>query len=161
MKTSNAVSSTSAAKFPFFPDNSEFWFETKRAFGASSYGGSEFGEVMATVSRVTSGDYDGWYTEWNATAERVFAEAQAQHAAGHRVSARDGYLRATTYFRNSEFFLHGNANDPRIYSAYGKSIASYKLCCALFDTPILPVEIPYENSTMPGYRHRVHESDAK
>ena len=86
-------------KYPFFPDNVQFWYETKRAFGASSYGASEFGEVMATVNRITSGDNDSWYNEWNATAEHVFADAEAQFTAGHRISARDNYLRATTYFR--------------------------------------------------------------
>jgi hypothetical protein len=67
------------------------------------------------------------------------------------VSARDGYLRAANYFRTSEFFLHGNHEDPRIYSAYHKSIAAYKLCCGLYDVPILPVEIHYESTTLPGY----------
>jgi len=149
------------AKYPFFPDNIQFWYETKRAFGASSYGASEFGEVMATVNRITSGDVDSWYNEWDAIAARVFAEAEAQRAAGHRVSARDSYLRAATYFRYSEFFLHGNQDDPRIYSAYKKSIQAYKTCCALYDPPILPVEIRYENTTLPGYFHRVDESDTK
>src|SRR5580698_9727496 len=93
-------------KYPFFPDNIQFWYETKRAFGASSYGASEFGEVMATVNRIASGDADSWYDEWDATAARVFAEAEAQKVAGHRVSARDSFLRATTYFRASAFFLH-------------------------------------------------------
>ena len=149
------------AKYPFFPDNVQFWYETKRAFGASSYGASEFGEVMETVNRITSGDNDSWYNEWNATAERVFAEAEAQLAAGHRISARDSYLRATTYFRGSEFFLHGNPEDGRIYSAYKKSIQSYISCCALYDPPILRVEIPYGDTTLPGYFHRVEESDMK
>jgi pimeloyl-ACP methyl ester carboxylesterase len=148
-------------KYPFFPDNIEFWFEAKRAFGAASYGSSEFGEVMASLNRITSGDYDGWYNEWDATAERISAEADAQLAAGHRVSARDGYLRAANYFRTSEFFLHGNHEDPRIYSAYNKSIRAYKLSASLFDPPILPVEIPYENTTLPGYFHRVDESNTK
>jgi hypothetical protein len=35
------------------------------------------------------------YKEWNVTAERVFAEAEAQLAAGHRLTARDSYLRST------------------------------------------------------------------
>ena len=119
------------ARYPFFPENVQFWYETKRAFGASSYGASEFGKVMATVNRITSGDNDSWYNEWNATAERVFAEAEAQLAAGHRISARDSYLRATTYFRGSEFFLHSNLEDLRIYSAYKKSVQAYQACCAL------------------------------
>ena len=33
---------TSPAKPPIFPDNIQFWYETKRAFGASSYGVNEF-----------------------------------------------------------------------------------------------------------------------
>jgi pimeloyl-ACP methyl ester carboxylesterase len=145
-------------KYPFFADNLQFWYETKRAFGASSYGASEFGEVMATVNRITSGSFDSWYNEWNAIGERIFAEAEAQFSAGHRISARDSYLRATTYFRTSEFFLHGNPEDPRIYSAYRKSIQAYKACCALYDPSILPVEIPYESTTLPGYFHRVDDS---
>ncbi|MBV8820993.1 MAG: alpha/beta hydrolase [Acidobacteriaceae bacterium] len=147
--------------YPFFPDNVQFWYETKRAFGASSYGASEFGEVMATVGRISSGDKDSWYKEWNETAERVFAEGEGQLRAGHRVSARDSYLRAATYFRASEFFLHDDAGDPRIGSAYKKSIEAYQCCCALYDLPILPVEIPYEGTTLPGYFHRVDESDTK
>ncbi len=148
-------------KTPFFADNEEYWFEALRAFGSCSYGAADFGEVMSTVNRIASGDDEGWYTEWNATAERVFAEAEKQRAAGHRVSARDGYLRASNYFRTSEFFLHGNHEDPRIQSAYKKSVNSYKLGCPLYDTPILPVEIPYENTTLPGYFHRVDASGVK
>ena len=163
MSTSATTKTTSPTptpqRYPFFPDNEEYWFEVQRAFGAASYGASELGEVMSTVQRIPSGDDEAWYTEWNATAERVFAEAEAQRAAGHRVSARDGYLRASNYFRTSEFFLHGNHEDPRIYSAYKKSINAYQLGCPLYDTPILPVEIPYENTTLPGYFHRVDQSD--
>jgi dienelactone hydrolase len=148
-------------KSPLFPDNLQFWYETKRAFGASSYGGSEFGEVLATASRIKSGDYNSWYDEWNAMAARVEKEAQDQLGRGHRISARDSFLRATTYYRTSEFFLHDNPEDPRIYSAYRKSIECYKACCALCEPPVLPVEIPYEGTTLPGYFHRVDESGAK
>ena len=159
--TKTTTATSEAKKFPFYPDNEEYWFEVQRAMGASSYGAADFGEVMATVNRIPSGDDEAWYTEWNATAERVFAEAQAQHAAGHLVSARDGYVRASHYFRNSEFFLHGNHEDPRVDSAYKKSIHAYKLACPLYSTPILALEIPYENTTLPGYFHRVDESGTK
>ncbi len=148
----------SSGKPMLFPDNVQFWYEIVRAFGAASYGGSDFGEVMATASRITSGDYDSWYDEWNRTAENVATEAADQLAHGHRISARDSFLRATTYYRTSEFFLHGNPADPRIQTAYQKSIHCYKACCALYDPPILPVEIPYEGTTLPGYLHRVDDS---
>jgi hypothetical protein len=53
------------AKYPFFPDNIQLWYET------NAHGASEFGEVMATVNRITSGDVDSWYNEWDATATRM------------------------------------------------------------------------------------------
>ena len=146
------------AKPPIFPDNIQCWYETVRAFGAAGYGGSEFGEVLATTSRIRSGDPDSWYDGWNSTAVRVETEAKDQLARGHRISARDGFLRSCTYYRASEFFLHGNPRDPRIASAYRSSIDCYKACAGLYDPPIEPVEIPYENTTLPGYFHRVDDS---
>lgn len=157
----STTSAASTQPFLFFPDNEEYRFETIRAFGSISYGAADFGEIMSTINLIPSGDDEVWYAEWNATAERVFAEAEAQHAAGHLVSARDGYLRAANYFRRSEFFLHGNHKDPRSNRAYEKSIGAYKLGCPLYSTPILPVEIPYENTTLPGYLHRVDHSGKK
>jgi dienelactone hydrolase len=148
-------------KPPLFPDDAQFWYETRRAFGAGGYGASEFGEVLVTASRIKSGDYNSWYEEWNRTAERVAQEAADQLARGHRISARDSFLRAATYYCASEFFLHGSPRDPRITSAYQKSVECYTGSAKLFDPPIEPVEIPYENTTLPGYFHRVDHSDRK
>jgi pimeloyl-ACP methyl ester carboxylesterase len=148
------------SKPPLFPDNIQFWYEIVRAFGAASYGGSEFGEVMATAARITSGDVDSWYDAWNRTAERVASEAADQLKSGHRISARDSFLRAAGYHRASEFFLHGNPRDPRIRNAYEKSVSCYRACASLFDPSIEPVEIPYEGTTLPGYLHRVDGSGA-
>jgi hypothetical protein len=50
--------------------------------------------VLAAASRITAGDYDSWYGAWNAVADRVAAEGADQLARGHRVSARDSFLRA-------------------------------------------------------------------
>jgi pimeloyl-ACP methyl ester carboxylesterase len=149
------------SKPPFFADNAQFWYELRRAFGAGSYGASEFGEVLVVASRIKSGDVDSWYEEWNRVAENVRREAAGQLARGHHVSARDSFLRAATYYCASEFFLHGNPRDLRITSAYQKSVECYKESAKLFDPPIEPVEIPYENTTLPGYFHRVDRSDRK
>ena len=63
-----APAAVSERKRLLFPDHAQFWFETQRAFGAAGYGGSEFGEVLATAARITPGDFDSWYEAWNATA---------------------------------------------------------------------------------------------
>jgi dienelactone hydrolase len=145
-------------KTPVFPDNAQFWYETQRAFGAAEYGGALFGEVLATSSRIKSGDYDSWYDAWNESAGRVEKEAADQLSRGHRVSARDSYLRASGYYFSSEFFLHTNPKDPRIARAYRLSVDCYKHCAALYEQPIEPLEIPYEHTTLPGYFHRLDRS---
>jgi hypothetical protein len=137
-----------------FQDDPQFWFETLRVFAADEYGGSQFGEVLAISSRIKAGDYDSWFEAWNAAADTIAKEARDQLSRGHKVSARDGHLRASNYYRSSEFFLHGNPRDPRIGRAYRRSVECYETCAALFDPPIEPIEIPYGGTTLPGYFHR-------
>jgi len=136
-----------------FPHDDQFWFETQRAFGATEYGGSLFGEVLTAASQIAEGDYESWYASWNAMADRVAAAGANQRDRRHMISARDSFLRAMTYYQASEFFLHGNPQDPRIARAYKLSTECYRKAAAAFDPVIEPVEIPYEGTTLPGYFH--------
>jgi dienelactone hydrolase len=159
-KTGGAAAQTAASPPPaarsgalLFHADPEFWFETVRLFGAAEYGGALFGEVLAIAQAIKAGDYDSWYDANNAAADRVAAEAEVQRAKGHRVSARDSLLRASNYYRSSEFFLHARPDDPRVSRAYTRSVECYKAAAALFAPAIAPVEIPYEGTTLPGYFH--------
>ncbi|MFD7162926.1 alpha/beta hydrolase family protein [Streptomyces violascens] len=144
-----------------FPNNIQFWYETLRSMSHIAYGGADFGEVLSTAERITEGDFGSWYTEWAATADRVAGEAETALKAGHKVSARDGFLRASNYYRSAEFFLHGHPCDPRHDDAYDRSVECFKAAAALYITPrIEPVEIPYEHTTLPGYLYRVDDSGA-
>ena len=137
-----------------FPHDTTFWFETQRALGHTAYGGADIGEVLTTAQAITAGDYDSWHDEWLATADRVAAEAEKMLAEGHRISARDGLMRANNYYRSAEFFLHGNPDDPRIDHAYNRARQCFHTAAALFDPPIEPVEIPYEGTVLHGYFYR-------
>ncbi|MFB8200428.1 alpha/beta hydrolase family protein [Kitasatospora purpeofusca] len=141
-----------------FPNNIQFWYETLRSMSHIAYGGADFGEVVSTAERIVEGDYASWYTEWLATADRVSGQAEKALAAGHWVSARDGFLRASNYYRSAEFFLHGHPCDPRHDHAYDRSVDCFRSAAALFTPIIEPVEIPYEGTTLPGYLYRVDDS---
>ncbi|ANP51364.1 alpha-beta hydrolase superfamily lysophospholipase [Streptomyces griseochromogenes] len=137
-----------------FPGDPQFWYETLRSFGHIAYGGADFGEVVATSRRITEGDYGSWHDEWLTTADRLAGEAAQALAAGHPVSARDGFLRASNYYRSAEFFLHGHPCDPRHEHAYERSVDCFRSAAALFSPRIEPVQIPYEGTTLPGYLYR-------
>jgi pimeloyl-ACP methyl ester carboxylesterase len=144
----------------FFPDNPSFWYETLRSFGHIAYGGADFGEVAITAQRITSGDHDSWHDEWLAAADRVAGASRTALAGGHRISARDGFLRASNYYRAAEFFLHANPSDPRILHAYDASVACFREVTALSDGLIESVRVPYEGTHLPGYFYRA-EGEAR
>jgi uncharacterized protein (TIGR03086 family) len=138
----------------FFPDHPSFWYETLRTLGHIAYGGADFGEVAVTAQSITGGDYDSWHDQWLANADRVADRARIALESGHRTSARDGFLRASNYYRCAEFFLHGDTADPRIRHAYDASVDCFRRAAALFTPAIEPVAIPYEGTTLPGYLYR-------
>src|SRR6185312_13130429 len=98
-------------------------FSTRTLFLAS-YGGADFGECQATMARITDdGDATAWHREWTATADGLAQAARASAQAGHDVSAREGFLRAATYYRTSYQPLYGTPVDPRLVDSFDREMA--------------------------------------
>jgi len=89
--------------------------------------------MIATAGQIAEGDFESWFAGWDRRAKRVLARSEADLAAGYRVSARGGFLRASTYFRMAEFYLHGDPVDARILSASRASQKAYAMGAALSD----------------------------
>src|SRR5580698_8374413 len=142
-----------------FENDPQFWFETLRTLGHAAYGGADIGEVLTTAQRITAGDYDSWHDEWLATADRTASEAEGQLRDGHRISARDGLMRANNYYRAAEFFLHGNPSDPRISHAYQRATECFHAAAGLFTPAIEVVQIPWEGHVLHGYFYRAAGTD--
>jgi pimeloyl-ACP methyl ester carboxylesterase len=136
----------------FLFNDEAFSFETLRAVGFSEYAGAQLGEVVALAARVKDGDEESWLTEWSALARRVHGIADLAFGSGHRVSAREAYLRASNYYRSSEFFLREDPrNDPRVKELSRLSRQTFAGAVTLFDTPVERVAIPYDGTVLPGY----------
>jgi alpha-beta hydrolase superfamily lysophospholipase len=136
-----------------FPDDAHYWFETVRVIGQSAYGAADFGEVVATATKITAGDHDSWHDAWAATADRLADEASTASEA----TARDLLLRAATYYRTAEYFLHGSPEDSRINHAYERSVD----CFQRSQPDLERVEIPYEGNVLYGYFYRAPGPDPK
>ena len=140
-----------------FKDDS-FAFEFVRNFGFTYYGGADIGEMMATAGQIVEADFESWFAGWDRRANRVLSRAEADFDAGHLVSARESYLRASTYFRMAEFYLHGNPEDPRILSESRASQRAYAKAAELTGPTWERIEIPYEGTTLPGYFYKADNS---
>jgi dienelactone hydrolase len=131
-----------------------FAAELRRILGSASFGGADLDECLATARRIRDGDAAGWHAEWTATADRLYALAEACLTAGHVISARDAYLRAATYYRGAWRFLVGVPPDPRVEAGWERQAEAFRKAAALFPVPIAPVAIPYLGTTLPGYFYR-------
>ncbi|MDI2129022.1 alpha/beta hydrolase family protein [Yinghuangia seranimata] len=122
-----------------------------RALGLVTRGGAETGEVEAAVERVRPGDTDSWYAAWAGIAELVAAEGEASLVRGHRRSAAEAFWRATTYFRTSYQPLFGKPVDPRLTAAFARERECFSRMARLSAPPVVTVEVPYEDTVLPGY----------
>jgi pimeloyl-ACP methyl ester carboxylesterase len=137
----------------------QFDYQLLRLLGAAVDGGSDIGECLSTAQRIKEGDFESWYAEWLKTAQRIHAIADGALAAGHTVSAREAYLRAMNYYRCAEFYLHGDPNDSRIQAVYGASVECFRKYGDLSAPLYEPIEIPYEDTTLPGYFYPAGSAD--
>ncbi len=87
---------------------------------------------MATARRISGTDLDSWYSEWTATADAVFAAAEA---AENVVAARHAFFRACTYYRAAGGMLLGAPLDPRLVEATQRQADAFRRGAALLDVP--------------------------
>ncbi|MEV4316186.1 alpha/beta fold hydrolase [Actinocrispum sp. NPDC049592] len=142
----------------FLFDDESFSFETLRAAGFANYGGADLGEVVATAGRIPEGDETAWHREWKATAGRAEAAGRDSLHNGHSVSAREALLRASNYYRTAEFYRRDDPfNDPEVAELSGKSRETFVTAAGLFGFGFEEIEIPYEDTTLPGYLYLVDD----
>jgi pimeloyl-ACP methyl ester carboxylesterase len=127
----------------------EFDYQLLRAMGVADYGGSSVGECLAAAGMITDGDTGSWVSAFCHLAARVEERAANCLEAGHVVSARDHFLRASTYHRTAEYYAEA---DPPVLAECGRrSRACFEAAAALFDPPVEPLSIPFEDGLLPGY----------
>lgn len=143
----------------FLFDDESFSFETLRAAGHATYGGADLGEIIATARDIQDGDEDSWLHSWKATAERVRATGEESLEKGHRVSAREAFLRASNYYRTAEFFRRENpVEDPEVRALSALSRDTFREAATLLDHPAEEIRIRYEDTTLPGYLFLVDDT---
>ncbi|MBI2372210.1 MAG: alpha/beta hydrolase [Deltaproteobacteria bacterium] len=135
--------------FNYFPENRVWSFYVQRLIDEAMHGGADFNEMHRTLRRVRDGNFEDWHQEWVRTAQHVEGLAEAAEKAGHRVTARDAFFRAFSYYRTAQFFLHGP--DPRQLPTYLKATDCFRRGNSLRTPPFEKVEIAFEGATLPGY----------
>lgn len=141
----------------FFRDDS-LDFRTRSLLGQAVHGGVEVGEVLATVARVSS-EAD-WVREWRVVAQRSRDAAERARVAGHEVSARSGFRRAASYWAAVVEGLSSGDGADALLAAFREHRACWDAALECAGGAHVRVDVPYEDTSMPGYLLRPDDSGA-
>ena len=137
--------------FLYFPTNYRWSMGLLICLSAAPWTGVEIDEVnrvgraLPTRSAMTT----AWFEEWARMGEKIEARGRDALRAGHKLTAASCFMRATRYYQTGERFIHPRSQ--RSMDVYARSVQLFKEAAAMIRRPrIEPVEIPYENTSLPA-----------
>ena len=113
----------------------EFAFVLETFLSLANGGGVSTGEILRAASQITPGKFESFYQEFKFLADQMYALGKSSDPRKHPVSVRNAMFRASSYYRAADFFLHGNQDDPRIYSLWDSQTAAFNQAMSLLDIP--------------------------
>jgi len=135
-------------------------FSVRLLLGKSTRGGTDIGEVLATIAKVEPKDDEGWFAAWVALGERIAGIAESSAAGGHRVSAARAYLRAANYYATAVNAISAlDEGTDRLLPTFRAHRAAWEGFLANTHWPVERIDIPYEGSSMPGWFFRPDTAD--
>lgn len=143
-----------------FFKNDDFQYGLEIVLGATYHHSADVGEALATAGRIKDGDADTWVREWLATADRCAEAARAAETAGRRLTAVAFYRRAATYYGTALYQYahaseHGAEGELEIWRRHR---ACWDQVVDLQPVPGERLQIPYEDTTLPGYFFRAPDA---
>ncbi len=110
-------------------------------------GGTDTAEIWGAISRMKKKNRDEWNKEFALQGEQLEELARNSHRRGHKVSAREAFFRASSYY--------GTAGKRE------KQVECFQNAGKLVDPPLEPVKIPFEGKHLPGYFIKAAPDNAK
>jgi len=142
------------AREPYFYQNKTFEFIFQIALGRSFYMGGNPGKVLYLTRQIKDGDYEGAFQALKQAGDEARALAVESLKRGHRESARQAYLWAQNFYDSSTYFLDGSGDPDRFPATWQLHYDCWLASLPLFERPIEPVSIPYENTELRGFYFR-------
>ena len=144
-----------------FSQDPGFDFEARCMLGAAVDGIGDVGLVLSTLGRIGEVTPQGWFDEWCATAAALAERADAATSAGHAHTARWAYLAASAYYATALGAVDGLADQSVLAPTFAEHRRLWDAYVDAHAGAFVRVEVPYEESTLPGYVLRPDSSGVK
>jgi hypothetical protein len=136
----------------------DFGFAAQIALGHCYYRAGDPGKLLEIVPKIKAGDFESAWSAYHQAGVDLRALAEPAAAKGRKVSAREAYLAAASYFSAGLRFLDGTGDPDRLLPCWQEYAACWSAAAALFDPPIERLEIPYEGGSLTGWFLHVDNS---
>jgi len=130
----------------FLFESPAFHYQALRALGHANYQGAAPGEVMVIISKIEDKNEESWYQNWYDFGEKV--ELWSEQAPDP-ISKGNTLLRASNYYRASDFFL--KYHDNRRLKLYKKSQETFQKALEFLNINHAIYQVPYEHGKMTTY----------
>jgi hypothetical protein len=142
-----------SAKGGWFSDP-DYDYETRLILGATASGIGDVGLVLAAIDKITNLDAQTWFDAWMAMAVDLEARADVALAAGRLRTARWAYLAASQYYTEALVFVDALTDQTVLLPTFKKGRAAWEKVVDASEGAFVRVEVPYEDTTLPGYMLR-------
>jgi pimeloyl-ACP methyl ester carboxylesterase len=115
----------------------------------ATFKGAEIGECLAAASKVVEGNAESWRRAWQEQGEKAERAARQADDRRHRVSAREAYLRAVTYYYHACLAIP--VDDPAYRAGVEHYRSLFQRFAALSTPAIEDIGIPYQDTRLPAY----------
>jgi pimeloyl-ACP methyl ester carboxylesterase len=109
--------------------------------------GTDYGDVQATLARITR--WDDWCREWGVTATHYEQLAANAADAGHAETAAGAWRRAALAWHWGKFVFVDHPDEQR--AAHDRAVACYRKATPVLRPPAELVSIPYAGTALPAY----------
>jgi hypothetical protein len=143
-----------------FFTNADFDFEARIVLGAAASGTGDVGLVLATLDRITDGDPQSWFDAWTAMAADLAVRGEQAADRGHLATASWAFLAAAEYYSKALVFVDGLADQSVLLPTFRQGRACWEKVIDASAGRFVRVQVPYEDTALPGYLLRPDDSGA-
>lgn len=134
-----------------FFDDDDMDFATRCVLSGVRHGMSEVGETLATIESIRDGEPESWLEAFVGLGRRLRDVADSAADAGHRYSAWNAALRSSNYLYAGSWWAPATSWADKGDELWEEHRSSWELAIAHWPTPVIPVRLPHDGDTLPGY----------
>lgn len=142
--------------FVYWPDNLAWSNQLMRLIGYASVGAADFSEVYFVARSLPVGDEEAWQSGFSGLAAQLDEQATKAASDGHAVTAREKWLRASTYYRFAgQLSALAGVSVPHVED----SRRCFRAATAGGVHSAEPVDVPFQGEALAGYLVRTAGND--